>query len=220
MKNSVVVGVAVAMALFVLASVSVAASVGTVSAQEDSGGDSNSNESLDLAEANVMEVEYSASGSGAYGFDVTLYHDDSGEEAYANWWQVETTGGERLGRRDLLHAHGTREFTRSETVEVPMGTRYVVVRGHDETHGYGGRAAVVDLESGDVEFVDQGNEAQSFSGYSGSKTEKNSNRTESGSASKPESESETESQPQPGFSVSALASVFLMALIRRLLWNR
>ena len=80
--------------------------------------------------------------------------------------------------------------------------------------------ALVDLESGDIEFMDQGDEAQSFSGYSGSKTETESNRTESESASEPESESETEPQPQPGFGVSTLASVFLIALIRRLLRNR
>jgi hypothetical protein len=113
------------------------------------------NGELDLREANVTGVEFERS-NGSYRFSVTLYHDDDGEDGYANWWQVETTGGDRLGRRELLHSHGTREFTRSATIEVPSGVTTVVVRGHDQTHGYGGQAALVDLESESVEFVRQG----------------------------------------------------------------
>ncbi|WP_458209396.1 hypothetical protein [Haladaptatus sp. NG-SE-30] len=112
---------------------------------------------LDLREANVVGVEFEREGR-SYTFDVTLYHDDDGEQGYANWWQVETLDGERLGRRELLHAHGTERFTRSETVEIPKGTRRVVIRGHDETHGYGGQAMVVDLESGENRAVQQGSE--------------------------------------------------------------
>jgi hypothetical protein len=116
---------------------------------------------LDLREANVTDVAVERDGDG-YRFDVTLYHDDDGEDGYANWWQVESLDGERLGRRDLLHAHGTREFTRSATVAVPEGTTCVVVRGHDETHGYGGRAVLVALETGATRAVRQGPEPSSF----------------------------------------------------------
>jgi len=117
---------------------------------------------LDLREANVTGVSVSRSG-GTVEFDVTLHHDDDGEDGYANWWQVERLDGSRLGRRDLLHAHGTREFTRSATVEIPEDVTCVVVRGHDQTHEYGGRAALVTLESGETRFVDQGPEPRSFS---------------------------------------------------------
>lgn len=123
-------------------------------------------EELDLVEANVTGVDYSRTETdGAYRFSVTLYHDDSGEDGYANWWQVETLNGEQLGRRELLHAHGTREFTRSETIQIPEGNQYVVVRGHDETHGYGGRAFIVDIDSDEREPVNQGSEPENFSGY-------------------------------------------------------
>jgi hypothetical protein len=112
---------------------------------------------LDLREANVTAVEVSESGSGGnYRFDVTLYHDDDGEDGYANWWDVETRDGERLGRRELLHPHGTREFTRSTTVEIPDDVDCVVVRGHDETHGFGGRAMLVNHRTGATRAVDQG----------------------------------------------------------------
>jgi hypothetical protein len=117
---------------------------------------------LDLREANVTGVESSHSG-GAVTFDVTLYHDDDGEEGYANWWQVERLDGTQVGRRVLTHPHSTKPFTRSDTYEVPDDVTCVVVRGHDQTHGYGGQAAVVNLESGAVSLVDQGSERRSFS---------------------------------------------------------
>jgi hypothetical protein len=123
-----------------------------------------SDDDLDLREANVVGVEFDTVGGG-YRFDVTLYHDDDGESGYADWWQVETLDGDRLGRRELLHAHSTAPFTRSETVSIPDGTAHVVVRGHDQTHGYGGQAVVVGVDSGEAERVRQGPEPRSFSGF-------------------------------------------------------
>lgn len=117
---------------------------------------------LDLREANVVGVTVEQT-DGNYRFDVSLIHDDDGEEGYANWWQVETRSGEQLGRRELLHAHGTQEFTRSATITVPETVSEVVVRGHDQTHGYGGQAMIVTVETGETEAVKQGPEPQSFS---------------------------------------------------------
>lgn len=115
---------------------------------------------LDLREANVVDVEITSDGEGAYRFDVTLYHDDDGEDGYADWWQVERLDGTRLGRRTLLHAHSTAPFTRSETIEIPAGVACVVVRGHDQRHGYGGQAAVVSLPDGIAQFVQQGGDSR------------------------------------------------------------
>ena len=116
---------------------------------------------LDLREANVTAVSFERSG-GSVSFDVTLYHDDAGEDGYANWWQVERLDGSQVGRRELLHAHGTREFTRSDSFEVQTDVTCVVVRGHDQTHGYGGQAALVNLGSGAVSLVRQGSEPARF----------------------------------------------------------
>jgi hypothetical protein len=118
---------------------------------------------LDLREANVVAVEVERRSDG-HRFDVTLIHDDDGEDGYANWWQVETFDGERLGRRELAHPHGTREFTRSATVSVPEGTTCVVVRGHDRTHGYGGQAVLVNVSTGATTAVRQGSERASMAG--------------------------------------------------------
>ncbi|QIO23188.1 hypothetical protein [Haloarcula sp. JP-L23] len=117
---------------------------------------------LDLREANVTAVELADESDGRYRFDVTLYHDDDGEDGYANWWQVETLDGEQLGRRDLLHAHSTAPFTRSETVTVPEDVGCVAVRGHDETHGYGGQAMLVRVPGGETTPVRQGRERRQF----------------------------------------------------------
>lgn len=117
---------------------------------------------LDLREANVTAVSFRKTGD-TYRFDVTLIHDDEGESGYANWWQVETLSGEQLGRRTLLHPHGTREFTRSEMIRVPADIEEVVVRGHDQTHGYGGQAMIVNLRRGESEAVRQGPEPTDFS---------------------------------------------------------
>lgn len=116
---------------------------------------------LDLREANVVGVAVEPSGESSR-FAVTLYHDDDGEDGYANWWQVETLDGTRLGRRELSHPHGTTRFTRSGTVEIPSGTTRVVVCGHDQTHGYGGHAMVVTLDTGETELLTQGSEPRSF----------------------------------------------------------
>ncbi|MEF8782471.1 MAG: hypothetical protein V5A39_00950 [Haloarculaceae archaeon] len=134
---------------------------GTETTDDTSGTTDGSESEIDLREANVVDVAFE-SGGGTYGFDVTLHHDDDGEDGYANWWQVERLDGTQLGRRDLRHAHSRQPFTRSETIEVPEDTRCVVVRGHDQRHGYGGRAILVDLDSGATRTVAQGPEKGTF----------------------------------------------------------
>nr|WP_225316389.1 MULTISPECIES: hypothetical protein [Haloferax] len=124
-------------------------------------GDGDDEGDLDLREANVMAVTFEQSGDD-YRFSVTLLHDDDGEDGYANWWVVESLDGTELGKRELLHAHGTQEFTRSATISIPDGTTCVVVRGHDQTHGYGGQAMLVNLETGETRAERQGPEPQSF----------------------------------------------------------
>lgn len=117
---------------------------------------------LDLREANAVAVATEFQGYGSYRFEVTLYHDDDGEAGYADWWQVERLDGTQLGRRTLLHAHSTDPFTRSETIEIPADVDCLVVRGHDQEHGYGGQAALVRPETGATRFVDQGSGSLSF----------------------------------------------------------
>lgn len=135
--------------------------LGTDSASDVETTDSAGTSDLDLRAANVVNVSFEEQ-NGTYTFDVTLHHDDDGEEGYANWWQIERLDGTRLGRRELLHAHSQQPFTRSETIEIPEDVTCVVVRGHDQTHEYGGQAIVVNLDSRETRLRDQGSERQSF----------------------------------------------------------
>jgi hypothetical protein len=121
------------------------------------------NDDLDLREANVTAVAVEPADEGSYRFDVTLVHDDDGEDGYANWWQVETLAGDRLGRRALRHAHGNEPFTRSATIPVPADVECVVVRGHDRTHGYGGQAMLVTVEPATTSARRQGSDRSDFS---------------------------------------------------------
>ena len=117
---------------------------------------------VDLREANVVDVAVTAETDG-YAFDVTLHHDDDGEDGYANWWQVETLDGTQLGRRELTHPHDEQPFERSKTIEIPDNVTCIVVRGHDQTHDYGGRAVVVNLDSGEQNTIRQGSAQHALS---------------------------------------------------------
>ncbi len=135
---------------------------GTDDGGTETDGDATPSEDLDLREANVTGVDVESEGDGEYRFSVTLYHDDDGEDGYADRWVVERRDGTEIGRRPLSHAHSTDPFTRSTTVDVPDDVTCVVVRGHDQTHGYGGQAALVVPDSGATEPVRQGADRESF----------------------------------------------------------
>jgi hypothetical protein len=138
---------------------------GDGSSQDEASGDETSSspdtDSLDLREANVVDVSVQQDNA-QFRVDVTLHHDDNGEDGYANWWQVERLDGTRLGRRELLHAHSEQPFTRSATIGIPDDVGCVVIRGHDQTHGYGGTAMLVALDSGDTRALGQGQKRRSF----------------------------------------------------------
>ena len=70
-------------------------------------------------------------------FDVTLEHDDTGWEHYADSWQVVDENGSVLGERVLHHPHVNEQpFTRSLSgVKIPDGTSTVWIQAHDSIHG-------------------------------------------------------------------------------------
>lgn len=98
-------------------------------------------------EADVLDVEVTPGADGAWRFDVTVQHADTGWDHYADAWEVLAPDGTVLGTRTLLHPHVNEQpFTRSLTgVRIPDGVTEVTVRAHDSVHGHGGREAVVEL---------------------------------------------------------------------------
>ncbi len=96
-------------------------------------------------EADVEQVAVAPAGGRTFRFDVTVRHDDTGWDHYADKWEVLAPDGTILGTRTLLHPHVDEQpFTRSLTgVEIPKTVSQVTVRAHDSVHEYGGRTATV-----------------------------------------------------------------------------
>jgi len=71
-------------------------------------------------------------------FDVTVRHDDTGWEHYADGWEVVAPDGTSLGYRELLHPHEAEQpFTRSLSgVAIPEGVARVGIRVRDTLTGW------------------------------------------------------------------------------------
>ena len=111
-------------------------------------------EAIEAGNANVLHVRAVRTGDHAWTFHVTVEHEDTGWEDYADGWDVLTPDGEvikpdpdSLFTRLLLHPHETEQpFTRSQGgIVIPEGVTQVRVRAHDLVDGYGGREVLVDL---------------------------------------------------------------------------
>jgi hypothetical protein len=91
-------------------------------------------------EADVLQAKATRSGA-KWSFSVTVQHADEGWDHYADRWEVLTLEGELLATRVLAHPHvGEQPFTRGMGgIEIPEGTKEVVVRARDSVHGYGGK---------------------------------------------------------------------------------
>jgi hypothetical protein len=98
-------------------------------------------------EADVVEASVSRTGDNTYSFSVTVRHDDTGWEHYANRWQVLAPDGSVLGERVLLHPHESEQpFTRSLSgVVIPAEIEEVIIRAGDSVHDFGGKEIRVRL---------------------------------------------------------------------------
>ncbi len=89
------------------------------------------------SDVDILNVEARESG-GAWRFDVTLRHDDTGWDHYADGWEVLAPDGTSLGLRVLVHPHVEEmPFTRSlGGVAIPEGITEVVIRARDNIDGW------------------------------------------------------------------------------------
>ena len=92
-----------------------------------------------FAGAPVVVDAVAARTGDSWRFDVTIRHDDTGGENYADGWGVYTPDGRELGYRVLVHPHVDEQpFTRSlGGVALPDGLTSVVIRPHDLRYGWG-----------------------------------------------------------------------------------
>ena len=99
-------------------------------------------------EADVVAAEAAPEGAGTWRFNVTVAHEDSGWDHYADKWDVLAPDGTVLGTRVLLHPHEDEQpFTRSLSgVAVPAGIDRIILRAHDSVHDYGGKELEIELK--------------------------------------------------------------------------
>ena len=88
-------------------------------------------------------------GKTSYEFQVTVQHEETSWEHYADRWEEIGPGGRVLGTRVLYHPHiGERHFTRKlRGVTIPEGVEHVIVRVQDKVRGYG-REKLIALPTG------------------------------------------------------------------------
>ena len=89
------------------------------------------------SDVEIVNVQAVQSGN-AWRFDVTLRHDDTGWDHYADGWEVLAPDGTSLGMRVLVHPHETEQpFTRSlGGVVIPEGITHVIIRARDNVDGW------------------------------------------------------------------------------------
>lgn len=102
---------------------------------------------VQAGEADVVAVEAKLDERGLWRFDVSVRHDDTGWDHFADKWDVLAPDGTVLTTRFLMHPHETEQpFTRSVSgVAIPSDVDRVIVRAHCKVHGYGGSEMSVEL---------------------------------------------------------------------------
>ncbi|WP_028468675.1 hypothetical protein [Neptunomonas japonica] len=99
-------------------------------------------------EVSILMADFRSAGSNHWAVNVTLKHDDSGWDHYADNWRVVDVDGNVLGDRVLFHPHVDEQpFTRGiNSVLVPEGVTTVYIEAHDKVHGWTEKRLKVDLK--------------------------------------------------------------------------
>jgi len=97
-------------------------------------------------EVEIVNVYMQQTDSG-WRADVTLKHNDTGWEHYADAWRVVDGNGHLFKTRVLYHPHiNEQPFTRSLSgIIIPADQTIVYVEAHDKKHGWSSQRVKVDL---------------------------------------------------------------------------
>ena len=102
---------------------------------------------LYAGEADVLTVDVKPAGADSFQFSVTVRHNDTGWDHYADKWDLVAPDGTVLATRTLHHPHENEQpFTRNlGGVTIPPGISSIRIRAHDSVHGYGGKTIAIRL---------------------------------------------------------------------------
>lgn len=100
-----------------------------------------------FAEAPEITDARASQSGGAWRFDVTLLHPDTGWDHYADGWRVELADGTVLTTRVLAHPHVNEQpFTRSQSgVQILAGTKTVFIRSRCNVDGWSANTFALEL---------------------------------------------------------------------------
>ncbi|MFW2372307.1 MAG: hypothetical protein ACN4GM_04240 [Gammaproteobacteria bacterium] len=103
--------------------------------------------SVHAGEVNILAAEFRTSGNNQWSVNVTLKHEDSGWDHYADNWRIVDSQGKLLGERVLYHPHVNEQpFTRSlNSVKLEKGISLIYIEAHDKMHGWTPHRLTVDL---------------------------------------------------------------------------
>jgi hypothetical protein len=98
-------------------------------------------------EVEIVKVELEPSAH-RWTFHVTLLHQDTGWDHFADGWRIVDAKGNELGYRKLWHPHAEEQpFTRTlADVLIPEGVTVVYIEAHDKVHGWAKQKVKVDLK--------------------------------------------------------------------------
>ncbi len=97
-------------------------------------------------DAEVVAAKFVRSGA-SWIVHVTLRHNDTGWDHYADAWRVMDEKGNEITTRVLYHPHVDEQpFTRSQPgVNIPKGVNIVYIEAHDKGHDWAAKRLRVDL---------------------------------------------------------------------------
>jgi len=100
--------------------------------------------------ADVVDATLEPTGERVYRVSATVRSSDTGDEKYADAWEVWEPDGSVLATRVLTHPHvGEQPFTRSlDGVEIPEGTDRVEIAAQDSVLGFCGATVTVVVPAG------------------------------------------------------------------------
>lgn len=98
-------------------------------------------------EVKILAADFHHNSNNRWTVDVTLKHDDTGWDHYADEWRLVDDKGNVLADRVLFHPHVDEQpFTRGlSNIELPKSISTIYVEAHDKVHGWTPHRLKIDM---------------------------------------------------------------------------
>jgi hypothetical protein len=98
--------------------------------------------------AEILFAELDQGPDGSWSAAVTLRHEDTGWDHYADAWRVLAADGTVLGERVLRHPHVAEQpfMRRLHEIHLPPGAQFLLIEAQDTVHGRNPIRLRIDLQ--------------------------------------------------------------------------